>query len=57
MSGGQFVRIELFAVRGPRSLGVEAGKSLRGNLSVGCIFGRRQRRMLFVAATRLFITF
>jgi hypothetical protein len=47
MSGGQFVRIELFAIRGPCSLCVEAGKSLRGNLCLGCIFVRRERSILF----------
>jgi hypothetical protein len=46
MRGGQFMRVELFAVRGPRSLAVEAGKSLRGDLGVRCIFVGRERRML-----------
>ncbi len=47
MSGRQFVRIELLAARGLRALGVEAGKSLRGNLFLGCIFVGRERGVLF----------
>ena len=47
MRGGQFAAIELFAARGPASLGVEAGNSARGNLRVGCIFLPRERGMLF----------
>src|ERR1700716_4301244 len=47
MSGGQFARIEFFAARGPRSLRVEAGNSLRGRLCLPSIFPRRERGMLF----------
>ena len=47
MSGGQFVRIELFAVRGLRSCCVEAGNPMRRNLCRGCSLVRRDRGMLF----------
>src|SRR5438105_14955319 len=52
MGGGQFARIELFAARGPCSLAVERGKSLRGNTSLRgnlCLrmFVGRKRRVLF----------
>ena len=47
MRGGQFVRIELFAARGPRALRVEAGKSLRGHRRGGRIVVPRERGMLF----------
>src|SRR5258706_278474 len=40
MSGGQFARIEPFAARGLCSFCVEAGKSMRCNLCLGCIFIR-----------------
>src|SRR5712671_7764974 len=43
MSGGQFVRIEPFAARGLCSFCVEAGKSMRRNPCLGCIFVRRER--------------
>ena len=46
MSGGQFVGIEPFTVRGLCSLCVEAGKSMRRNLCLGCIFVRSERGML-----------
>src|ERR1700719_4054749 len=46
MSGGQFVRIELFAARGLRSFCVEARNSMRCNLCLGCISIRRERGML-----------
>src|SRR5713101_8257593 len=46
MSGGQFVRIEPFAARGLCSFWVEAGKSMRRNPCLGCIFVRRERGML-----------
>jgi hypothetical protein len=46
MSGGQFVGIELFTVRGLCSLCVEAGKSMRRNLCLGWIFVRSERGML-----------
>src|SRR5258707_15557724 len=47
MSGSQFLRIELLAARRLCSLRVEAGKSMRPNLCLGCIFVRRERGMLF----------
>ena len=46
VSGGQFVRIELFAARGLCPLRVEAGDPLRRNLGLGCGFSRRERGML-----------
>ena len=46
MSGGQFLRIEFFAVRGLGTFRVEAGHSMRGNLCLACIPGRRERGML-----------
>src|SRR5882672_5423889 len=47
MSGCQFARIEPFAARCVCSFCVEAGKSMRPNLCLGCIFVRRERGMLF----------
>jgi hypothetical protein len=47
MSGGQFLRVELFAARGLRSFCVEAGDSMRRNLCLGCIFVRPKRGMPF----------
>jgi hypothetical protein len=47
MSGGQFVRIEPFAARGVCSFCVEAGKSMRRNLCLCCIFVRRKPGMGF----------
>jgi hypothetical protein len=43
MSGGQIVRIELFAARGLCSLCIEAGNSLRGSLCLGCRVVRCER--------------
>jgi hypothetical protein len=47
MSRGQFVRIELFTVRGLCSFRVEAGKPGRRNLCLGRLFVRRERGMFF----------
>jgi hypothetical protein len=47
MSGGQIVRIELFAARGLCSLCIEAGNSLRSSLCLGCMVVRRERGMSF----------
>jgi len=47
MSGGQIVRIELFAARGLCSLCIEAGNSLRSGLCLGRLVVRRERGMPF----------
>ena len=47
MSGGQFVRIELFAARGLCPLCIEAGNSQRSSLCLGRIVVRCERGMLF----------
>src|SRR6266480_731944 len=46
MSGGQFVGIEPFTVRGLCSFSVEAGKSMRRKLCLGCILVRSVGGML-----------
>ena len=42
MGGGHIERVELFAARGLRSLGVEAGHPMRGRFGVGGIPARRR---------------
>jgi hypothetical protein len=45
MSGGQLLRIESFAARGPRLMPVKTGKSIRATGRLGCLFvGRFARR-------------
>ena len=45
MGGGHFERVELFAARGLRSLGVVARNPMRSRFDVACIPARRERRM------------
>jgi len=46
VSSGQFVRIELFAARGPYPIRVEAGKAILCILCVDYVFVRRPHRYM-----------
>ena len=55
MGGGHIERVELFAVRGLRSLGVETGHPMRSRFGFGGIPCAAPGYALLTAATRLFI--